>query len=193
MKRRRDREAKLAIAGYDKFGLTPRYSLMRSFPFRDHAGGEHVVPRGFPTDGASFPFWLRYVPGLLMLILIVADVDPLAAFLWSTVAQAFVGYPVHGTYTDAAVAHDYLYSVGWPKAFADRVFLVMIVRRARALHEAFMARRSRCGFMAHGARLVYAYRIQRAVLMYAVVAVLGWPAYWSHRRRRAVARRSARL
>jgi hypothetical protein len=166
-------EAQLYISRYR--GLATIFRLLACFTFRDHVGVQHTVPEQFETDGASFPWWLRFVPSLLMLVLL-AWTDPVTAFIWATAAQAFVGFPIHSAYTDAAVAHDYLYSIGARKLYADRVLFELIIRRACALYR--MSRRRPLAIA------ILAYRFARAGVMYAAVVALGWPAYWSHARRR---------
>jgi hypothetical protein len=71
--------------------------LIRSFRARLHDGSPVIVPRGFVTDFAS-------VPRLFWRIL-----------------------PPWGTYSPAAVVHDYLYATGrFPRKKADQAFLCLM-------------------------------------------------------------------
>lgn len=164
--------------------MLPRYATTAPFPFRDHRGKEHTVPAGFSTDGASFPWWLKYVGSIVMLVLLALGYDGWTAFLGSIVLQSLIGAPLHRAYADAAVAHDYLYWLGAPKAFADCVFFRMIVRRARILRWTFLLEHHRNPLARPVADVVIAYRIARAVVMYGGVLVGGVFAYSAHRRRR---------
>jgi hypothetical protein len=168
------------------------YGLLEPFHFTDHKGKRWTVPcrdagaAQFITDGASFPWWLKFVPLVLMVCALAShmllagpiDFDTLwRAFFWAVVAQAFIGYPIHLAYSEAGVAHDYLYFLGVPKAYADAVFFWLIVARALSLYR----ESARC---APARWVILAYRLARACVMWLAVAVFGWGAYLEHARRR---------
>lgn len=168
-------------------GWTMLYPLLEPHRFRDHAGRWHTIPAGFWTDGASFPRWLKYVGLVIMAALLRAGFDGWDAFLWSIFLQSLVGTPVHRAYTDEAVEHDYLYSIGCPKAFADCHFFRAIVKRALLLRSEFIRRNAHRWWLGGTELLagdvIFVYRCARALAMYLGVALGGWPAYLNHRRR----------
>jgi hypothetical protein len=172
------------------------YGLLEPFAFTDHRGKRWIVPcrdagdAQFITDGASFPWWLRFVPGWLVLTALLVrllavgpvDVDALVSALWWFCAlQAFVGYPIHTAYSEAAVAHDYLYSIGAGKWYADAVFFRMLVARAVMLYVEATA------VLLAVRLLILTYRLVRAALMWIFVAGFGWYAYQKHAARSAMA------
>jgi hypothetical protein len=175
---------------------TIMYGLLEPFAFTDHRGKRWIVPcrdagdAQFITDGASFPWWLRFVPGWLVLTALLVrllavgpvDVDALVSALWWFCAlQAFVGYPIHTAYSEAAVAHDYLYSIGAGKWYADAVFFRMLVARAVMLYVEATA------VLLAVRLLILTYRLVRAALMWIFVAGFGWYAYQKHAARSAMA------
>jgi hypothetical protein len=182
---------KLTLIGFR--GLTNLYEVGRAFVFVDHHGTWHSVPRGFVTDGASFPSWLKFIPLLILSALNLTSISPWDALLWALLAQSIIGFPVHRAYSEAAVAHDWLYQRGMGKVFADNVFVVMIARKAFALRAESLKtaawpailRPWRCALRRVIADLVLVYRLFRAVVMWIGVLLGGWFAYRSHRKRRA--------
>lgn len=177
-------ELKLSIVAYRGLGMVPVYRVDAPFEFCDHRGKTWSVPAGFETDGASFPWWLRFVPMLLMLLLIHACNDVSVAFWWAMAAQAFVGYPVHRVYSEAAVAHDFLYATGVPRCYADAMFLRLVITRAEILHDVFILRWKCHPLACAAAHAVRVYRLARAGVMWLFVASFGWAAYAGHRRRK---------
>lgn len=166
------------------------YGLLEPFTFTDHRGKRWSVPcrdagsEQFITDGASFPWWLRFVPGWFVLCALAVrlmcvgpvDIDALLCALgWFCALQSFVGYPIHLAYSEAAVAHDYLYFIDAGKLYADFAFLHILLARARTLNT--VSRRSKAIRV-----FVFGYRMLRAYLMWSSVVIFGWLAYRRHRR-----------
>ena len=139
-----------------------------------------IVPRGFVSDGASFPWWLRWIPAYAALALVGwCDWSGWSAAFIATLLQALVGWPLKSDWREAAALHDAAYSRGdRPKFACDVMFLDALRMR---IWKSFNA--GQIGSVR--AQL----RVMRALVMCVAVVVGGWFAWWGHRRRDA-ARRS---
>lgn len=137
---------------------TTRVELSEFIAFIDSAGRFWGAPRGFVTDGASFPGFLRYVPTLIALIVAWFTDSFALAFVIATVLQFFTGAAFNDDYLRAAVLHDAAYQYGdRPRALADQMFY-------EAMREDGTSR-------------------IRAAVMWAGVRAGGWVAWNEHRRR----------
>lgn len=136
------------------------------------------VAKGFMHDGASFPWWLRWIPALVGLGLVRwFDVDGFTAAFWTVVLQALVGWPLAEVVREAGGVHDAGYKDGTqPKWKCDRAFFrVLWLRAYLDLSE------KRIGLARAWLRLI------QAAVWTTVVCVAGFGAWWGHRRRCAAA------
>lgn len=139
-------------------GGTTRVELSGPIAFIDSNGRFWGASRGFVSDGASFPGFLRFVPTLIALIFAALTDSFGLAFLIATALQFFVGAAFNDDYLRAAVLHDAAYHYGdRTRALADQMFY-------EAMREDGTSR-------------------IRAAVMWAGVRAGGWAAWNAHRRR----------
>jgi hypothetical protein len=114
-----------------------RVVVGKPFSFYDGREWWHV-PAGFPHDGASFPFWLRWIPAFVAVVMMylsqldgfVTIAELWRSILWPAVMQALIGYPLDEIVREAAGIHDHGYYAGKrPKWRCDRAFFLAIWQR----------------------------------------------------------------
>jgi hypothetical protein len=136
------------------------------------------VPKDYSSDGASIPWFCRWIPTLVALALVGwYEWNGYAAAIVGSLLQALIGWPLLAEFREAATLHDQGYELGLPKLECDLMFF-----RALRLRIWWKWRNGEIGEIR--ARM----KEFRAFVMFAMVVLFGWPAYWAHawRRRRAV-------
>lgn len=130
------------------------------------------VPKGFIHDGASFPWWLRWVPALVGLALHGWwGVDGYLAAMITVILQGFVGWPLEALVREAAAVHDFGYKDGRrPKWKCDRAFFYALWQRIYLNLEA-----ERIGVVKAWLQL------GRAFIWTGFVFFCGFVAWWGHR------------
>lgn len=133
------------------------------------------VPRGFMHDGASFPWWLRWLPAIVGVILLKFTDNLVSALALPVFLQAMVGWPLSSLVREAAVIHDHGYYEGdRPKWKCDRAFYRALWLRIWLNYQAGEINAVRA-YLQRG----------RARLWTAIVFLFGFWAWWGHRRRKA--------
>lgn len=137
------------------------------------------VPVGFPHDGASFPWWLRWIPAFVASVMMylaqadgfVSDFELWRSLVYPAILQALIGYPLDEIVREAAGVHDRWYFLGLrPKWKCDRAFFRVIWLRAWLdLCD------GRIGCARAWVRLV------QGSVWTVVVFFLGFAAWWGHR------------
>jgi hypothetical protein len=122
-----------------------------------NADGHWYAWGGTISDGASFPWWLRYVPAFIALFFAAFTESFFGAFVLACILQTFVGAAFNRSYLRAAVLHDEAYRNQLrPRSRADWMF-----------YEAMRA---------DGTSMV------RALVMWAGVRLGGWYPWRQHKR-----------
>lgn len=131
------------------------------------------VPRNFVHDGASFPWWLRWIPSIVAVLILAVDGGTLRAIVYPALLQWLVGWPLEPLVREAAGVHDFGYKWGFrPKWMCDRAFFRALWQRIWLNYEAGTT-------SAAGAWL----QLVRAGVWTGVVFLAGFGAWWGHRRR----------
>lgn len=167
--------------------------VVRPFAYVDCRGRRWAVDVDAKTDGASFPWWLNFVPIFFVFLGLLVDANPLHAFFVALLMVALIGAPLHAAYIEAATVHDapgyrraepcslWGAIVSVRRAECDQVFFEAILTRAFISYD-FDTIALECGAPVN-ARLMLVYRIARAGVMWLGVRVGGWIPYFNSGRR----------
>ena len=137
--------------------------------------GDHIwdVPRHFIHDGASFPWWLRWIPSIVAVLVMWRFDDIVRAIIYPAILQALVGFPLESDVLEAAAVHDFGYYEGARKKWeCDRAFYRALWNRIYLDYTG-----GRFGVVRAWLRLF------RAAIWTGFVFVGGFAAWWGHRRR----------
>jgi hypothetical protein len=165
--------------------------VSRGFAFIDPRGRRWPVAAGDTTDGASFPWFLPFVPIVYLFArtIVMGAADPWPALWFALFMAAIIGAPLHHAYIEAATVHDVPGYRGAElaarkllramfsrrRALCDRVFFEAIITRA------WLRYMDESDTVASLPWLIY--RVARALVMWLGVILGGWVAYRQHARR----------
>lgn len=126
------------------------------------------VPKDYIYDGASIPVWCRWIPSLVLAALMGwFDWNGYHAAAVASILQALIGWPLAEEFREPSAVHDWGYETGIPKLECDVAFLQSY--RLRLWYR--WAAKDLSAWRAY-------LKTGRAFVMFTMVLLFGWPAYW---------------